>query len=349
MVHFIEKEEEGLGKRLQIRGWFLEKIRSGAFKPGEAVPTRHDLSNIFSCSRATADFVINGLVREKVLSACRGKGTFLLPPGGRTVVDAFALVNCNPLFLWSMEIEEELTKTVGRKARLVRFTPEQIRFPAEWEACKSHKLVAFIMPEAEHASFLRDVLKNEIPHLVLYRDPPESPFINIDHRAAGRAIVAALKEKGCRRLAWVSRTESRFKTPEERYAGFLEGLLEQGLPFKREWGEFVLPGMEVSYLLSLFSASERPDALVVAQAPMGQVLHAVQEAALTPGKDIIIASLDELEPAQYPYPILCAQRLTRQIGRKAGRFLLHYGTMTEGAPLRCFLAPKIVTVRNRRV
>src|SRR3989339_808857 len=340
MVHFIEKEEEGLGKRLQIRGWFLEKIRSGAFKPGEAVPTRHDLSNIFSCSRATADFVINGLVREKVLSACRGKGTFLLPPGGRTVVDAFALVNCNPLFLWSMEIEEELTKTVGRKARLVRFTPEQIRFPAEWEACKSHKLVAFIMPEAEHASFLRDVLKNEIPHLVLYRDPPESSFINIDHRAAGRAIVAALKAKGCHRLAWVSRTESRYKTPEERYAGFLEGLLEQGLAFRKEWSGFFLKHQEADYLRSLFSGPEKPDALLLAQAHMGPAIKAIQEAGLVPGKDVQVAHMDEVEPGQYPFSILCAEKLTTRIGQEAARLLLQGEWPAK--PLQRYLTPDIV-------
>lgn len=188
------------------------------------------------------------------------------------------------------------------------------------------------MPGAEDSSFLVDVRSHTIPHIVLYRDPPESSFVNIDHRAAGRAMVASLKAWGCRKIAWISKTESRFKTPEERYVGILEGLLEQGLPFRREWGGFMAPDSEIAYVNSLFTSDEKPDAVILAQhAFMGMTLKAIQSAGLVPGTDVTVALMDEIEPGSYPFSVLCAQRLTTRIGEEAARVLLQPSTFAQGA------------------
>ena len=342
MVNISRKFEESTGKRAKLMDWILNEIRSGRLKAGDTAPTRFKLAGMFGCSRATADYVIKNLIRDKVLVAEQGKGTFVASRRDRTPVDAVAVINCNPVFSWSAEIEEGFIQGLGDNARVDRFSAYDIRFPSNWEACKSRKSLVFVMPENHHATFLEDLRLAHVPHLVLYRDPPESPFINIDHRAAGRAVVAALKARGCGRLAWVSRTESRFKTPEERYAGFLEGLLEQGLAFRKEWSGLVPPHEEADYLRSLFSGPLKPDALVLAQASMGPVIKAVQEAGLAPGRDILIASMDEVKEGTYSFPVLCTEKLTEQIGREAARIVLKGENLSNGRPYRQFLIPSVV-------
>jgi len=341
MVNILNKFNRSAGKRAKLMDWILNEIRLGRLKSGDTAPTRFSLAKTFNCSRATADYVIKNLIQDNILVAEQGKGTFVASRRDGSLIDAIALINCNPLFSWSSEIEQGFLQGVGNNARVDRFSGNDIRLPSNWEACKSHKSLVFIMPETHHASFLEDLRLSRVPHLVLYRDFPESSFINIDHRAAGRAIVAALKAKGCCRLAWVSRTESRYKTPEERYAGFLEGLLEQGLAFRKEWSGFFLQHQEADYLRSLFSGPEKPDALLLAHASMGQAIKAIQEAGLVPGKDIQIAQMDEMEPGQYPFSILCAEKLTTRIGQEAARLLLQ-GEWPTKKPLQRFLTPDIV-------
>lgn len=332
---------ESSGKRAKLRDWILNEIRSGRLKPGDTAPTRFALAKNFDCSRATADHVIKNLIKDNILVATQGKGTFVAESRERTQVDAVALINCNPTFAWAAEIEEAFVMAMNGGTRVVRFSAQDLRLPMNWKECLKHKVLVFVMPETHHGHFLYELRQTGSPHLAVYRDPPESPFINIDHRAAGRNMVAALKEKGCTRPAWVSRTESRFKTPEERYAGFLEGLLEQGIPFRKEWAGFFAVYEEADYLRSLFAGPEKPDSLVLAQASMGVALKVILEAGLAPGKDILIASMDEVKEGTYSFPVLCTEKLTEKIGKEAARIVQKGENLSNGRPYRQFLIPEV--------
>ncbi len=337
-------QEETVGKRERLTEWILEEIRNGQLKPGYNLPTRFKLASTFNCSRATVDHVMKNLINEKILVAEQGKGTYVPPQKNRAEIDAIAIINCFPEYPWSTEIEQGFLRNIGIETKVNHFSGYDIRIPSKREECMSHKFIVLIMPDSYHAFFMEELRAANIPHLVLYRDPPESSFINIDHRAAGRAIVAALKAKGCHRLAWVSKTESRFKTPEERYAGFLEGLLEQGLAFRKEWAGFFPRHNEADYLRSLFSGPEKPDALVLFLASIPLAMKAIHEAGLESGKDVQVASMDELQSGQYPFPILCTAKLTERIGQEAARLVLQGKWPSNGKPLQRYLTPDVLLV-----
>lgn len=329
-------------KRATLMDWILKQIQGGHFKPGDPIPSRTNLAKTFNCSYATVDFVLKSLIKNQVLVAEQGKGTYVALPRERTVIDAIAVINCNPVFSWSAEIEQGLIQGLGNEVETGRFSIFDLQLPANWESVKSHKAIVFIMPEAHHYRYLEELRFAKIPHLVLYRDLPESPFISIDFRAAGEAVVAALKAKGCTRFAWVSRTESRYKTPEERFEGFLSGLLLNGLSYKKEWASFYKHSEEAAYLRSLFVGPERPDGLVVAQTLLGPVVKALQEAGLEPGKEVQLAYMDEVEAGQYHFPVLCTQKLTRETGLEAARLLLSGQNLVNGHSAQSYLTPVVL-------
>lgn len=342
MKKITKKKGEPSGKRAQIREWILEEIRSGRFKSGDTAPTRFSLAKSFNCTYATANHVITALMKEKVLVAEQGKGTFVTSRPDRSPVDGYAIINCNPTFFWSLEIEQGFIDTIGKGVRVDRFTAEDIRQPVNWELCKAHKALIFIMTVPSQGSFLYEAKTLNLPHLVLYRDPLESPFITIDHAHAGREVVAALAKKGCKRIAWSGLILHDVKTPEQRYTGYLQGLLEQGLVYKREWGRMIHLSEEQVYLKSIFSGAIKPDALILAPANMGIAIKAVQDAGLKPGQDIVLVKMDEDTPGSYPFPILCTERLTQKVGEEAARAVLKNEHLSSQNPLRHYLKAAVI-------
>ncbi|MBL8029229.1 MAG: substrate-binding domain-containing protein [Fibrobacteres bacterium] len=342
MKKITTKNGGATGKRAQIREWILEEIRTGRMKSGDFAPTRASLAKSFNCTYATANYVISELMKEKVLVAEQGKGTFVTSRPNRTPVDGYAIINCNPTFFWSLEIEQGFIDAIGKGVRVDRFTAEDIRQPINWEFCKEHKALIFIMPVPSQGSFLHEVKTLNLPHIVLYRDPMESPFITIDHADAGREVVAALAKKGCRRIAWSGLVFHDIKTPEQRYTGYLQGLLEQGLSYKREWGRMIHPSEEQAHLKSLFSDSIKPDALILAPANMGIAIKAVQDAGLKPGEDIILVKMDEDVSGAYPFSILCTGRLTQKVGEEAALAVLKKEHITSENPMRRYLKTAVL-------
>ncbi len=61
----------------QVKDHVLQHIRSGAWRPGERVPSEHELVRDLKVSRMTANRALRELTRSGVLSRIAGVGTFV--------------------------------------------------------------------------------------------------------------------------------------------------------------------------------------------------------------------------------------------------------------------------------
>lgn len=61
----------------QIKGLILNSLRSGEWKPGEAIPSEMDLATRFKVSQGTVRKAIDELASENLLLRRQGKGTFV--------------------------------------------------------------------------------------------------------------------------------------------------------------------------------------------------------------------------------------------------------------------------------
>jgi GntR family transcriptional regulator len=64
----------------QLKELLRDRIASGAWRPGDLIPSEHQLQRDFSVSRNTAQKAIDELVQEGFLTRAQGKGTFVAAP-----------------------------------------------------------------------------------------------------------------------------------------------------------------------------------------------------------------------------------------------------------------------------
>lgn len=62
---------------LKIRCAIEERIVDGAYAPGSAIPSEHELATMFSTTRLTVRNAIDGLVERGLIRRVRGKGAFV--------------------------------------------------------------------------------------------------------------------------------------------------------------------------------------------------------------------------------------------------------------------------------
>ena len=69
----------------QIKALLLESLRSGSWRPGEAIPSEMDLASRYKVSQGTVRKAIDELAAENLLVRRQGKGTFVATHGERQV------------------------------------------------------------------------------------------------------------------------------------------------------------------------------------------------------------------------------------------------------------------------
>ncbi len=69
----------------QIKALLLEELRSGAWRPGEAIPSEMDLASRYKVSQGTVRKAIDELAAENLVFRRQGKGTFVATHGERQV------------------------------------------------------------------------------------------------------------------------------------------------------------------------------------------------------------------------------------------------------------------------
>jgi GntR family transcriptional regulator len=62
---------------LHVRGQLVERIRSGAWAPGQLIPSEFDIAREFGVSQGTARMAVTALVAENVVVRRQGLGTYV--------------------------------------------------------------------------------------------------------------------------------------------------------------------------------------------------------------------------------------------------------------------------------
>jgi LacI family transcriptional regulator len=185
------------------------------------------------------------------------------------------------------------------------------------------------------------------PFASLEKPLPEGDFtyIEVDNHNSVAALVQHLRERGYQRIAYIGGPET-LKIQAERFAGYQAGLAMAGFAFDPSLiaaGDLSSPEgyRQAKQILRL---PEPPDAFIcVNDETAFGVMHAVDEAGLTVGREVGVAGFDGVQTAGYSQPPLTTlDQPVYDIARRLVRMLLAE-LNPESAPEHQFvIVPKLL-------
>jgi LacI family transcriptional regulator len=171
------------------------------------------------------------------------------------------------------------------------------------------------------------------------------PFIEIDSRAGLSMLVKHLASRGHERIAYVG-APAKFTLQRDRFAGYCDGLKEEGLPFDDTLvseGDLTRAG-GYQAALRLLDLANRPTAIIgVNDLTADGVIRAVRERNLVVGRDLAVAGYDGTEVSEHTQPPLTTLR--QPVYETARNLVMMLIGVIQGNPLpqsQIILQPELI-------
>jgi LacI family transcriptional regulator len=302
-----------------------DRIATGAYAPGEWLPTERALATEFNVSRILIRSAVKELERRHLVVChpnCRPLVRSALPSAPAPRSAAVAARRSLALYIWpqpswpgSAAILRGIQETVGREYRVVLESPEdwndlpagEVRFLEHVVADRDVEgiLLSYVGHHA-NLSRLEAVREAGVAMVFLDHRPPDgfpADYVGVDNRRGAEQIVRHLLSHGHRSIGHVSNHDA-ISTVEERLAGYRRALEKTGIPFRPELvqrdpgpppGGSADEGCEamVEYWMNL---PDPPTALfVVSDIVAYRVIHALRARGLRVPEDISVAGFDGIE------------------------------------------------------
>lgn len=229
----------------------LEQILDGELRPGDRVPSEHELSNSYRVSSITSKNALTELAEKGYIVRIKGKGSF--------VNSAEALLNI-PDFTHTLQQRIVMkAKTIGLIVPSMKTTIDQqllnavemelapteyilaISITRESQQLESASIQKFresgvsglIIFPTEHEMYNEEILKlnlSDFPFVLVdrYLRGIRSSCIYTDNYDISKLATLHLLEQGCRHVAFLS-PDSHNTVTSDRINGFQDGLYEQGM------------------------------------------------------------------------------------------------------------------------
>lgn len=212
-------------------------------KPGEKIPTRETLSKKLEVSRATVDKAVNELVKDGILFAVKGGGTYINALRDEIGVckETWGLVLSNrtvPVFL---EIEDGIRRYAEQRNIKVIVCDAQDDLNKEETYIRrmidSPVSGMVMVPVASHDIYMNykiynHLLTRRVPLVFCSRNIPgvNVPTVMINNYYGSFLATRHLIEKGYRKIAFVAEQNiSKGRVTEERCQGYISALMERDI------------------------------------------------------------------------------------------------------------------------
>ena len=229
----------------------LERIQNGTYPPGEKLPADDELCREFSVSAITVKKALEMLAESGCVKRVPGNGSFVRKQekaagekGGKDHLLGLVLEHVStPFGLEMMYRMDCLAKKTGYSL-IVRFSygdrereTEEIHF-----LMSLHVDGMIIMPchGKNYSPAILQLYLDDFPVVLIDKKMKGIPVpsVRTDNKAATAALVRALAEDGCRRIALFTTEDTEAISVQERRNGFINEMERLGLT---EAGICVLP------------------------------------------------------------------------------------------------------------
>lgn len=236
----------------QIIQDLLKQILSGELRPGDRIPSEHELSDSYRVSSITSKNALAELADRGYIIRIKGKGSFVNSleslqniadfndtTNQRTVMKAKTVGLVMPSMKTSIDqqllnaIEMELEKTEYILAVSITRESQELESACIKKLCDRGVSGLIIFP-TEHEMYNEDIIKlnlTDFPFVLVdrYLRGIRSSCIYTDNYDISKAAINYLLTKGCRNIAFLS-PDSHNTVTSDRRNGYRDALSEQELP-----------------------------------------------------------------------------------------------------------------------
>jgi LacI family transcriptional regulator len=252
----------------------------------------------------------------------------------------------NPYFAELTMAVEEAAGAQGYTVLLGCSSDDVARQERLLRAMVEHRVDGLILLPASHSTTadLAAVLGKDVPHVLVTRSLPGhvSDYVGADNVASGELIGRHLRELGARSVAFVGGVEHSVPR-DDRRAGVLRGLGKDVRRFVADVTSAYDTGEGMPPLLERALAGPAPEAIVAYNDMYAfALLGALRAHGLEPGRDVAVASFDDVPETQRTYPSLTsAAGHPELVGARATELLLRAVEGGPHQPERVLIEPEL--------
>ncbi|MBA4106240.1 MAG: GntR family transcriptional regulator [Pirellula sp.] len=359
--------ETTTSKHRRIVDAVRDRIRSGALRPGDRIPSDTELVREFGVSRPTVARALQELQAHGLLERKVGSGTYvlrsetreprsfgLLIPGlGKTEIFepicaqmAAAAQDYDHSILWGADVRRSDPSGEANSALELccHFALSNVAgvFFAPVELVEGHQAV--------NEKIISTLAKAKIPVVLLDRDyvpyPDRSRFdlVGVDNRRVGYTMTHHFFQRGCQRVIFIARERSA-STIDARIAGFMEAVVKNSGSFDSK----LVQRFDPRDLTLLKKTVDRlkPDGIVCGNdVTAGQLMHSLDQLGLNVPGDVRVSGVDDVKYAELlRVPLTTMRQPCVAIGEAAFRAMLDRVDNPDG-PARDILLGCELVVRQ---
>lgn len=226
----------------QIKQDIKEKISKGTLKAGEALPGRNTLADEYGCSWGTLNRAVNELILEGILTAQKGKGTFVSTPVS-TVITPHDKIFAPPVKIWLCNQFPSTYNTLAEMMEGMREGAAYRRRSIEFlDSITSHgeprNLTGYIVVTPSNAQFaqLQSAWQRGERFVVLNSDFENARFATINSNIYEATVKAIqyLIDYGHRKIGLLG-IRYGFSNYEQRIDACRMALGNVGIAFREDW------------------------------------------------------------------------------------------------------------------
>jgi GntR family transcriptional regulator of arabinose operon len=217
-----------------------ERIRSGEFAPGEALPSERQLVLDYGVSRITVVKALDLLVRDNLVERQHGRGNFVMAHAEPLA----CMENCRIAFCVPTPSESYIFSTLMGATRVAmrnRIQLQIVAVEADEEEVKAVRdvvasgvagMIIFSRSTRTNAAFYAELQEKNFPFVMIDRYCPDvhTDRVLFDDTMAGYQLTEFLITQGHRRIAALPGSEE-VSSVEDRLRGYRKALEDHGIAY----------------------------------------------------------------------------------------------------------------------
>ncbi|MEM7681317.1 MAG: GntR family transcriptional regulator [Planctomycetota bacterium] len=301
----------GVPLYVAVREKMLEAIRSGAFQPGDRLPSTKEMSRKLAVSLVTTHRALQELETFGVIDRMQGRGTFISDRTNGAGRDLRIGLLMQPDASLADYYHGQVLEGMHRAAREKRCEITIIqRFDRSRPNCRAFVLVN---PMNEQIHELEPIEEVDAPVLLVGARSKEHPWIDVNNRDLVAEALAHLHRLGHRRILFLGGADE-LSNSRDRVEGFREACAALDIQVPEEDGAILARGWRLEHdermaLGRLLSSAERPTAVLAAGYYLAlDVYQAAAVLGLRVPDDLSVIGFDDPPSAEHLDPPLSTLR-----------------------------------------